>query len=185
MQETVYGEEELGYDGDRENGVVNIEKKCNNVNHLREEDHINEESWEINILVDLMQKMASPWQTSIILKLMGKQLGYHAQQTRLAGIWYPLDNMVLIDIRYGYFIMKFDVLKDYHHAFMDGSWFVGEQYLHVQVWEADFHPSIAKVTNTSVWICLEQLPIEYYHQELLAFGHQTLFHVRVPFGLLF
>ena len=31
--------------------------------------------------------MASLWQTSIIIKLMGKQLGYRALQTRLAGIW--------------------------------------------------------------------------------------------------
>ena len=85
-QETFYGEEELGYDEDRENEVVNTEKKCNNVNHLREEDHIDEESWEINISTDLKWKMAGPWQTSIILKLMGKQLGYRTLQTRLVGI---------------------------------------------------------------------------------------------------
>uniref|UniRef100_A0A7N2L8D5 DUF4283 domain-containing protein n=1 Tax=Quercus lobata TaxID=97700 RepID=A0A7N2L8D5_QUELO len=120
IQETVYGEEELGYDEDRENEIVNTEKKCNNVNHLREEDHINEEWWEINISVDLKLKMAVPWQTSIILKLRGKQLGYRTLQTKLAGIWRPSGNMVLIDIGYGYFTMKFDVLKDYHHALMDG-----------------------------------------------------------------
>ena len=57
--------------------------------------------------------------------------------------------------------MEFDALKDYHHALMDGPWFVGEQYLHVQVWEANFHPSTAKVTTTAVRIRLEQLPIEY------------------------
>ena len=119
-QETFYGEEELGYDEDRENKVVNTEKKCNNVNHLREEDHIDEESWEINISTDLKWKMAGPWQTSIILKLMGKQLGYRTLQTRLVGIWRSSGNMVLIDIRYVYFILKFDVLKDYHHALMDG-----------------------------------------------------------------
>nr|POF10839.1 hypothetical protein CFP56_03507 [Quercus suber] len=82
MQETIYGEEELGYDEDGENGFVNTEKKCNNVNHLKEEDHINEVSWEINISADLKRKMLGPWQTSIILKLMGKQLDYHAWQTR-------------------------------------------------------------------------------------------------------
>ena len=57
--------------------------------------------------------------------------------------------------------MKSDALKDYHLALMDGPWFVGEQYLHVRAWEADFHPSTAKVTTTTVWIRLEQLPIEY------------------------
>ena len=37
--------------------------------------------------------------------------------------------MHLIDIGYDFFIMCFDVLKDYHHALMDGPWFMGEQYL--------------------------------------------------------
>ena len=63
--------------------------------------------------------------------------------------------------------MHFVVIKDYHHALMDGPWFVGDQYLHVQAWEADFHPQIAKITTTAVWIRLEQLPIEYYHPEFL------------------
>ena len=73
----------------------------------------------------------------------------------------------LIDIRYGFFIMCFDILKDYHHALMDGPWFMGEQYLHMQAWEVDFHPYIAKISTTAIWIRLEQLPIEYYHPEFL------------------
>ena len=75
--------------------------------------------------------------------------------------------MHLIDIEYDFFIMCFDVLKDYHHTLMDGLWFVGEQYLHVQAWEADLHPHIAKISTTRIWIRLEQLPIEYYHPEFL------------------
>ena len=50
---------------------------------------------------------------------------------------------------------------------MDGLWFVGDHYLHVQAWEADFHPHMAKISTTTVWIRLEQLPIEYYHLEFL------------------
>ena len=50
---------------------------------------------------------------------------------------------------------------------VDGPWFVSEQYLHVQAWEADFHPSTTKVTSTVVWIRLEQLSIEYYHRDFL------------------
>lgn len=48
------------------------------------------------------------------------------------------------------------------------SWMVmGDQYLHVQAWEAGFHPNVAKVTHTAVWIRLKQLHIEYYHLESL------------------
>ena len=105
---------------------------------------------------------------------MGRPLGYRALQSRLAGIWRPTGTMQLIDIGYGFFIMRFDVLKDYQHALMNGPWFVGDQYLHVQAWEADFHPHIAKITHTAVWIRLEQLPIEYYHSEFLKHVGQKL-----------
>ena len=58
--------------------------------------------------------------------------------------------MTLIDIEYGFFIMRFDLSQDYHLALMDGPWFVGDQYLHVQAWEADFHPYVEKISTTAV-----------------------------------
>ena len=135
--------------------------------HTSDKNWPTEEAWEIKVTTEMKRKMAGPWQTSIILKLMGRQLGYRALQTRLAGIWRPASKKHLIDIRYGFFIMWFDILTDYQHALMDGPWFVGDQYLHVQAWEADFHPHVAKITNTAVWIRLEQLPIKYYHPDFL------------------
>ena len=83
------------------------------------------------------------------------------------GIWHPRGKWTLIDIGYGFFIVQFDLPQDYQHAFMDGPWFVGDHYLHMQAWEVDFHPHVAKISTTAVWICLEQLPIEYYHPEFL------------------
>ena len=60
---------------------------------------------------------------------------------------------------------------------MNGPWFVGDQYLHVQAWEAEFHPGTVKVTSTAVWIRLEHSPIEYYH-------HKFLKHVGNKIGKL-
>ena len=82
----------------------------------REDNCLTEDAWEITVSAELKRKLAGPWQTSVIFKLMGKQLGYRALQTRLVGIWCPTGNMNLIDIGYGFFIMEFEVLKDYHHA---------------------------------------------------------------------
>ena len=116
----------------------------------RADDGQMDDTWEIWLTPELKNQLAGPWKTSVILKLMGRPLGYRALQTRLAGIWHPTSTTHLIDLGYGFFIMRFDVLKDYHHAFMDGPWFVGNQYLHVQAWEADFHPQTAKISTTAV-----------------------------------
>ena len=42
------------------------------------EDGQTEETWEIHVPTKLKHKLASLWQTSIIIKLMGWQLGYRA-----------------------------------------------------------------------------------------------------------
>ena len=97
----------------------------------RVDDGQTEDTWEIHLTPELKNQLAGPWKTSIILKLMGRPLGYRALQIRLAGIWHPTGTMHLMDLGYGFFIMRFEVLKDYHHALTDGPWFVGEQYLHV------------------------------------------------------
>ena len=171
----------MGY-GDMED-LANLESSTNQQSPLTatqpeaEEEH-DDATWEIRITPELKQQLAGPWKTSVILKLMGRPLGYRALQSRLAGIWRPTGTMQLIDIGYGFFIMCFDVLKDYQYALMNGPWFVGDQYLHVQAWEADFHPHIAKITHTAVWIHLEQLPIEYYHPKFLK-------HVGHKLGKLF
>ena len=115
---------------------------------LRAEDGQTKDAWEIRVPTKLRHKLVGPWQTSI--KLIGRQLSYHAIQTRLACIWHLTSKMTLIDIEYGFFIMRFDLSQDYHHALMDGPWFVGDQYLHVQAWEADFHPYVEKISTTAV-----------------------------------
>ena len=131
------------------------------------DDGQTDDTWEIRITLKLRNQLVGPWKLSLILKLMGRPMRYRALQIRLTSIWRPTSTTHLIDLGYGFFIMRFDVLKNYHHALMDGPWFVGDQYLHVQAWEADFHSQTAKISNTAMWIRLEQLPIEYYHPEFL------------------
>lgn len=163
MHELEGGEDKDVADEGSEDVTKRTNRERTSEEQHRDEDDVNIKAWEITVTAKMKCKMAGPWQTSVILKLMGKQLGYRALQSRLAGIWRPIGNMQFIDIGYGFYIMKFEALKDYHHALMDGPWFVGDQYLHVQAWEADFHSCTAKMTTMAVWIWLEQLPIKYYH----------------------
>ena len=82
------------------------------------EDGQVEETWDIHVPTELKRKLASLWQTSIIIKLMGRQLGYRVLQTKLVGIWRLTGKWTLIDIGYGFFIVQFDLQQDYQHALM-------------------------------------------------------------------
>ena len=56
MQETVYGKEEREQDENGNNDTVDTETRCDNIDQLREEDQLNEDSWEINVSVELSKK---------------------------------------------------------------------------------------------------------------------------------
>ena len=45
-----------------------------------------EDPWEIRLTPELKNRLVGLWKTSVILKLMGRPLGYRALQIRLAGI---------------------------------------------------------------------------------------------------
>ena len=44
--------------------------------HHSDIDGPNDETWAIRVPTELKYKLAGPWQTSIILKIVGRPLGY-------------------------------------------------------------------------------------------------------------
>uniref|UniRef100_A0A7N2LIQ5 Uncharacterized protein n=1 Tax=Quercus lobata TaxID=97700 RepID=A0A7N2LIQ5_QUELO len=50
------------------------------------EDERMEETWEIQLTPELKNQLAGSWKTSVILKLMGRRMGYRALQTRCGRI---------------------------------------------------------------------------------------------------
>ena len=99
-------EEEDIIDATRTPMYGNADEECsrNDDIHHSDEDELNIEAWEIRVSSEMKRKLAGPWQTSIILKLMGRPLGYQALQTRLGSIWQPSGMTHLIDIRYGFLL---------------------------------------------------------------------------------
>ena len=59
-------------------GNADEECLCNDDIHHSDEDELNTEAWEIRVSSEMKCKLVGPWQTSIILKLMGRPLGYQA-----------------------------------------------------------------------------------------------------------
>ena len=46
-------------------------------------------------------------------------------------------------------------------------WFIGEHFLSIRKWEANFKPFEAQVPLVAFWERLYGLPIEYYEAEVL------------------
>ncbi|KAL0005203.1 hypothetical protein SO802_012764 [Lithocarpus litseifolius] len=82
MQDSNVGEEDAEVDEDSEAKIDMTTQARKGEEHHKEEEDVNEDAWEIKVTAELKRKMVGPWQTSVILRLMGKQLGYCILQTR-------------------------------------------------------------------------------------------------------
>ena len=71
-------EDDIDDTGTPMHGTVEEDCPHNAELHHNDNDNSNIEDWEIRMTPELKRKLAGPWQTSIILKLMGRPLGYRA-----------------------------------------------------------------------------------------------------------
>lgn len=64
-----------------------------------------------------------------------------------------------------FFLIRLSLREDYENIMKKGPWFVGGHFLSIKLWEPNFKPALASVS--SVWVRLNELPIEYYNAEAL------------------
>ncbi|MFQ6635257.1 hypothetical protein Gotur_012197 [Gossypium turneri] len=57
---------------------------------------------------------------TIILKLLGRSIGYNAFHNRILSLWKPAKPFHLMDITNGYFLVKFQNNEDYNRVLIQG-----------------------------------------------------------------
>ncbi|KAK2412313.1 zinc ion binding / nucleic acid binding protein [Trifolium repens] len=108
-----------------------------------------------------------PWQHAVIVKLLGKNLGFFAMRDRLKAIWKLTGDMEMLDVGYGFFMIKFDLEADRDKVISGGPWMIYDNYVAIRPWTTDFISSQVKINKTLVWIRFPSLGLEYYDESLL------------------
>ena len=72
-----------------------------------------------------------------------------------------------MDLGHGFFLTRLSLGEDYENVLRKGPWFIRDHFLSIRPWEPDFKPALASVSSITVWIRLNELPIEYYNGEAL------------------
>lgn len=121
----------------------------------------------VNLSGERKASIRGHWSNALIVKVVGKMVGYQVMSTRLLNLWKPSGRMDCIDLGEGFFLIRFSAKEDYGKALKDGPWFVSGHYLSMRNWEPNFNPSKANVATIAVWVRLPNLPIEYYEPSVL------------------
>ncbi|KAL7230600.1 hypothetical protein ACSBR2_008965 [Camellia fascicularis] len=147
-------------EGEDEDGDTNIL----NDDHPTEPSSIS----KISLPMKLLQQIRKPWtNTPLIVRLLGKSIGYRMLCNRVKHLWAIQEDFDAIDLGNNYFLFKFSSQDDCNHVYMGGPWVIVDHYLTIRKWEPDFKASEAFETPTAVWVKFPELPIEYFQEKVL------------------
>ncbi|KAK2384311.1 zinc ion binding / nucleic acid binding protein [Trifolium repens] len=113
------------------------------------------------------KRIHKPWKRGVIVKLLGRRIGYKALETRLKQMWVKKGIINIIDLGNDYYLVTFSHDFDHGTALMNGPWFIYDHYLTVKEWSPDFHPQSDTIKKVAVWVRISGLPIEYYDSRVL------------------
>ncbi|KAJ9129196.1 hypothetical protein P3X46_034017 [Hevea brasiliensis] len=82
---------------------------------------------DIKISFSLQTKLARKWSKAVVVRLMGKKLGYKALCNRVVAMWNARDAKI-VDLGNDYFLIKFSREEEYHRALLDGPWIINGSY---------------------------------------------------------
>ncbi|KAL4388825.1 hypothetical protein GQ457_09G008060 [Hibiscus cannabinus] len=102
----------------------------------------------------------------IIVRLLGRNIGYKSLWSRMHAIWKPVGDIQLIDLDNSYFLVRFAAEKDYTKVLTEGPWTIYGSYLTVQPWSRKFSTSENYPSQVIVWVRLPGLPFRYYTKVL-------------------
>lgn len=122
----------------------------------------------IEFLDRVHQILIGDMENTVILKLLGRNIGYSILQNKVYSLWKPSSSFYLMDIENGYFLAKFQNKLDYEKILSGGPWIIFGQYLIVQPWTVAFNPAQAFSKVVMSWIRLPGLSGYLYKWKILV-----------------
>ncbi|XP_038687586.1 uncharacterized protein LOC119986972 [Tripterygium wilfordii] len=113
------------------------------------------------------RRLRSPWRQTLIIKILGRSIGYNFLLRKINNLWRPKAFMELVAIGNDYFLVKFASKDDYDYAKFEGPWMIMDHYLTVREWFPNFDPDQDSMERLLVWVRIPCLPIEYYDYDFL------------------
>jgi hypothetical protein len=112
-------------------------------NHLKLVVHVSDE---------IFNEMCAPWKDTLVIKLLGKNLGFVTLRERLQSLWKLSSPFEIIDVGHGFFMVNFAEACDRAKVMEGGPWMIFYHYQAVQTWTPEFAAPTTRVDKTLVWI---------------------------------
>ncbi|GAU49878.1 hypothetical protein TSUD_408170 [Trifolium subterraneum] len=95
----------------------------------------------------VIAELSLPWKDALVVKLLGKSLGYNTMKAKLEYVW--------------------KLTGDKNKVINGGPWIIYDHILAVSQWTPTFNAVTARIDKTMVWIRIPSLNLVYYDESLL------------------
>ncbi|KAH9767310.1 DUF4283 domain-containing protein [Citrus sinensis] len=112
-------------------------------------------------------KLIKPWQNSVVVKLLGRNIGYKVLCNRLKVMWPTIHDFSVIDLENNYYLVRLHSPEDAVYALTEGPWVIFGHYLTVQPWTPQFDSTVTDIASDIVWIRLPSMAFHLYDKRVL------------------
>ncbi|XVF38986.1 hypothetical protein REPUB_Repub20aG0150000 [Reevesia pubescens] len=74
------------------------------------------------------QRIRSLWRNTLIVKLLGRSIGYNYLCNRVKKMWPLVGDFQAVDIENGFYCFKFSNETDFNHVLLGGPWVIADHY---------------------------------------------------------
>lgn len=86
----------------------------------------------------VIENLSSPWKEALVVKVLGKSLGYALMRKKLQVLWKPKEGFEIFDVDHGVLMVKFDLSADKDNVLTGGPWMIFDRCVAVSLWSPDF-----------------------------------------------
>ncbi|PNX81511.1 hypothetical protein L195_g037532, partial [Trifolium pratense] len=115
----------------------------------------------------VIEDLSIPWKDALVVKLLGKNLGYNHMKKKLENVWNLIGGFELMAVSNSFYMVKFNCEEDKNKVINGGPWMIYDHYLAVRHWTATFNAATATIDKTMVWIRIPSLNLVYYDESIL------------------
>lgn len=99
--------------------------------------------------------------------MIGKTFSFPFLKQNLLKAFSSCGKWELFMLGEGYFLIRFENMRDLQPIFAGGTWSVAFFPLFLKVWELGFQPLKVETDFVVLWVTLPELPIELYDKSIL------------------
>ncbi|KAJ4844626.1 hypothetical protein Tsubulata_031965 [Turnera subulata] len=113
------------------------------------------------------ERLERRWDFAVVVKLLGRPIGYRTLCTRLQALWKPTRSIKIVDLENDFYLVRMDYEEDYYHALAEGPSVIMGHALSVQPWDSSFRASEGRVSQAVIWARFAEFPPSWYNSQVL------------------